>query len=147
MNHVNEITLNYKRRILELNSISNSLSAFKIATSIYQKSQANIDLKEFFFVLFLNQSNKLIGYTKVGEGGINTVNVDARLVFAPALKALASGIVLIHNHPSGGLKPSHADRMLTKDFKEAGRILQIKVLDHLIITSDGYYSFMDEGLL
>ena len=106
-----------------------------------------MDLKEFFFVIFINRSNDIIGYKKVAEGGVNSVTVDARLIFAPALKALASGVVLIHNHPSGGLEPSYADRALTKDLKEAGRLLQIKVLDHLIVTSEGYYSFADDGLL
>ena len=106
-----------------------------------------MDLKEFFFAIFLNRANEIIGYKKVGEGGVNSVNADARLIFAPALKALASGIVLIHNHPSGKNEPSYADRRLTKEYKEAGRLLQMTVLDHLIITPVGYYSFADEGLL
>jgi DNA repair protein RadC len=147
MIHVNEITLNYKRRTLDLGKINCSQDAFKVATSIYQKSHANLDLKEFFFVIFLNRANEILGYKKVAEGGVNSVTVDARLIFAPALKALSSGVILIHNHPSGGLEPSYADRALTKDLKEAGRLLQIKVLDHLIVTSEGYYSFADDGLL
>lgn len=106
-----------------------------------------MDLKEFFFVIFLNRTNDIIGYKKIGEGGISEVNVDVRLIFAPALKAIASGIILIHNHPSGKSEPSNADRMLTKNFKEVGRLLHIPILDHLIITSDKYYSFVDEGLL
>lgn len=106
-----------------------------------------IDLPyEEFWILLLNKANHIIGREKVSQGGISNVLVDARLVFKPALEALASSIILIHNHPSGNLKPSTADIDLTKKLKEAGRYLDTAVLDHIIITNGGFLSLADEGL-
>ncbi|WP_375604897.1 DNA repair protein RadC [Flavobacterium davisii] len=102
---------------------------------------------EEFWVLFLNNSNKLIYKTQISKGGITGTIVDTRLVYKLAFDYFATGIILIHNHPSGKLKPSDADIQLTKKLIEAGKHLDILVLDHLIITEKAYFSFADENLL
>lgn len=147
MNTVNEITLSYTKRTINSTSINSSKISYQQALWIYRKSKCQMELKEYFFVLLLNSKNDLLGYIKISEGGINATHVDIRLAFATALKGVASAIIIVHNHPSGNLTPSSPDRLLTKQFKEAGKFLEIQVLDHLIITPEGYYSFADEGLL
>jgi DNA repair protein RadC len=114
---------------------------------IYSNTQSEIELKEYFFMILLNRANKVIGYYKLSEGGISGTVVDLRLAFGTALKGLASGIIITHNHPSGNLSPSEEDKRLTKKFVEAGKLLDIAVLDHLIVTNNGYYSFADEGII
>lgn len=102
---------------------------------------------EEFWILYLNNSNKVIKSAQLSKGGITGTVVDVRLVFKEALQIGAVGIILAHNHPSGTLKPSHADIQLTKKLKMAGDSLDIKVLDHLIITEKAYFSFADENML
>jgi len=101
---------------------------------------------EEFWVLFLNNSNKIISKSQLSKGGITGTIVDARLVFKLALENGATGLILCHNHPSGNLQPSDADKEITKKLKLAGESLDVKVLDHLIITETKYYSFVDEGI-
>ena len=101
---------------------------------------------EEFWVLFLNNSNKIISKSQLSKGGITGTIVDARLVFKLALETGATGLILCHNHPSGNLQPSEADKEITKKLKLAGESLDVKVLDHLIITETKYYSFVDEGI-
>ena len=98
-------------------------------------------------MLFLNNSNKVIYKTQISKGGITGTVVDARLIYKTALEIYATGLVLCHNHPSGRLSPSDADRQITRKLKLAGEHLEILVVDHLIITEKGYYSFADEGIL
>ena len=102
---------------------------------------------EEFWTLYLNRANKIIAYDKISRGGVSGTVVDPKLIFKNALKHLASSIILVHNHPSGQLKPSNADISITKKLKEAGNVLEIEVLDHLIISDEGFFSFADEGLL
>lgn len=102
---------------------------------------------EVFAVLFLNRSNKINNFQIVSEGGITGTVADPRVILKRALEADAVSIILCHNHPSGSLKPSRADEELTYKIKEAARYFDIKVLDHLIVSDDGYYSFADEGIL
>ncbi|AEW87037.1 JAB domain-containing protein [Flavobacterium columnare NBRC 100251 = ATCC 23463] len=102
---------------------------------------------EEFWVLFLNNSNKLIYKTQISKGGITGTLVDTRLVYKLAFEYFATGIILLHNHPSGKLSPSSADIKLTEKIIEAGKHLDILVLDHLIITEKAYFSFADENLL
>lgn len=106
-----------------------------------------MDLKEYFFILLLNRGNKVIGYHKLSEGGMSGTVADIRLAFATALKCAANAIILCHNHPSGTLDHSAQDRMLTDKFVEAGKLLELTVLDHVILTSEGFYSFADAGLI
>ncbi len=102
---------------------------------------------EEFWILMLNRANRIISRERVSMGGVTGTVVDARIVFKRALDMLACSIVLCHNHPSGNLSPSQADIDLTKKMKAAGKTLDIQVVDHLIISDKGYYSFADEGVL
>lgn len=102
---------------------------------------------EQFWVLMLNRSNHIIKKRAISLGGVSGTVADPKVIFKYALQDLASGIILIHNHPSGNLKPSHADRKLTQKMVESGKLLEIPVLDHLIFTDESYYSFADEGEL
>jgi DNA repair protein RadC len=103
--------------------------------------------REVFGVLFLNRANKINHFEIVSEGGITGTVADPRVILRKALEQDAVNIILCHNHPSGSLKPSRADEQLTTKIKEAAGYLDIKVLDHIIVSEDGYYSFADEGLL
>ena len=89
----------------------------------------------------------MIGSYQLSKGGITGTIADVRLILSVALKTLATGLILAHNHPSGNLKPSEADIQLTQKVKDAAKLLDIEVMDHIIISSEGYYSFMDEGIL
>lgn len=102
---------------------------------------------EEFHVLLLNRSNSLIRKEFVSRGGVSGTVVDSKIIFKIAVEHLASSIILCHNHPSGNLKPSNEDISLTKKIKEAGALLEIPILDHLIITDTGYFSFADEGMM
>ena len=102
---------------------------------------------EIFAVLFLNRANKINHFEIISEGGITGTVADPRIILRKALEEDAVNIILCHNHPSGSLKPSRADEELTKKIKEAARLLDITVIDHIIVSEDGYYSFADEGLL
>ncbi|MFZ1856812.1 MAG: DNA repair protein RadC [Chitinophagaceae bacterium] len=102
---------------------------------------------EVFAVLFLNRANKINHFEIISEGGITGTVADPRVILRKALEEDAVNIILCHNHPSGSLKPSRADEQLTAKIKEAARYLDITVLDHIIVSEDGYYSFADEGIL
>lgn len=102
---------------------------------------------EVFAVVFLNRSNKINNFQIISEGGITGTVADPRIILKRALEEDAVSIILCHNHPSGSLKPSKADEELTYKIKEAAKYFDIKVLDHLIVSDDGYYSFADEGIL
>lgn len=102
---------------------------------------------EVFAVLFLNRANKINHFKIISEGGITGTVADPRIILRKALEEDAVNIVLCHNHPSGSLRPSRADEELTQKIKEAARFFDISVLDHIIVSEDGYYSFADEGLL
>lgn len=102
---------------------------------------------EEFWILLMNRANEVLRPVQISTGGIAGTVADPRLIFKQAIDHLASAIILMHNHPSGNLQPSQADKDLTRKLKEAGRILDIPVLDHLIFTDKAYYSFADEGVL
>jgi DNA repair protein RadC len=123
----------------------------KITTSkdAYEEFVPNFQdlLHEEFGMLILSRSNEVIKKHIISRGGVSGTVVDPKMVFNKALETLGSAIILCHNHPSGNLKPSDADIKLTKKMVEAGRILDIPVLDHIIFTDNGYYSFADEGVM
>ena len=144
---INEISVSYSKRNFNYRNITTSLNLHDIVMQIYSTSKCNIDLKEYFFIILLNRNNQVIGYNKLSEGGISGTVVDIRIAFAIALKSLATSMVLVHNHPSGNLKPSQQDITITKQFKDAGRILDIAILDHVIIADTGYFSFADSGMM
>ena len=102
---------------------------------------------EEFWAVFLNQNNRILGKSKLSSGGINQSVVDVRILFKTALEHFATGLAIAHNHPSGNLKPSQDDLKITKQIAEAGKILNIQLLDHLIISQNSYFSFADENLL
>lgn len=102
---------------------------------------------EEFWILLLNRANEVFGRERVSTGGTNATVVDLKLVFKVALDARAAAFIAIHNHPSGNLQPSRADIDLTERLKQAGKIFDLPLLDHLIISERGYYSFADEGCL
>ena len=102
---------------------------------------------EEFWVLFLNRANRLVRAEKISTGGLSGTVADLRIIFRKAIDHLASGVILVHNHPSGNRYPSKSDQLLTKRACEAGQLLDIVVLDHIIVTEKGYYSFADEGEL
>ena len=102
---------------------------------------------EEFWILMLNRGNKVIDRQMVSQGGISGTVIDARLILKSAIEKLASSIILCHNHPSGTLEASDADRQITEKLKKAGEVMDIPVLDHIIIGRDKYYSFADEGIL
>ncbi|MFT3795310.1 RadC family protein [Flavobacterium sp.] len=102
---------------------------------------------EEFWIIYLNNANKVISKTQLSKGGITGTLVDVRLVFKTALEMGATAIILCHNHPSGALKPSDADRHITRKLKTAGENLDIKILDHVIVTESAWFSFADEGMI
>lgn len=102
---------------------------------------------EIFGVMFLNNANKVKAFSVISEGGITGTTVDVRLILRKALETEATKLILGHNHPSGNMQPSNADELLTKKIRDAARQLDIEVLDHLILTQQGYFSFANEGML
>lgn len=144
---VAEVQLVYKSRIKpsERPKISGSQDAYKIIKAIWDEE--TIELQEQFKVLLLNRANKVIGIYSLASGGTAGVAADPKLIFAAALKSNSASIIVSHNHPSGNLKPSHCDLALTSKLRQAGEVLDIPVLDHLIISAEGYLSLADEGLL
>ncbi len=144
---VAEIQLSYKSNVKPSlrPKITSSRDAHEVLRQVWNDSV--IELCEQFKVLFTNRANKVLGVFEVSTGGVSGTVADPKLIFAAALKACATGLILSHNHPSGNLTPSHADIELTKKIKEGGRLLEIQLLDHLILTSESYFSFADEGLL
>lgn len=127
---------------VDLLKINSSQSVFEIMQPLLGELA-----HEEFWIIYLNNANKIISKFQLSKGGITGTLVDVRLVFKTALSLGAVGIILTHNHPSGTLKPSESDKQITQKLKIAGEQLDIKVLDHLIITETNYFSFSDEGIL
>jgi len=113
----------------------------------YMQSLLQYKLHEVFVVIFMNHANKILQHEIVSEGGITGTVADPRLILKKALQHNATSIILCHNHPSGNLKPSAADAAITHKIKQAAQFLDIVVADHIIVSSEGYYSFADEGIL
>ncbi|WP_338646238.1 DNA repair protein RadC [Flavobacterium sp. KS-LB2] len=126
---------------VELKKVTSSKIIFEIIQPIIGELP-----HEEFWIIYLNNSNKVISKSQLSKGGITGTLVDVRLVFKTALEMGATGLILCHNHPSGTLIPSEADKQITKKLKLAGDSLEIKVLDHLIVTEKNYFSFVDEGI-
>jgi len=141
-----EISVSYKTKIKRRIKITNSKDAFYILYPLFDVN--TIELKEEFILLLLNRANHILGWFKLSSGGTNGTVVDVKLVFMLALNANSENLILCHNHPSNNIKPSDADIKLTNQIKEAGKLMDINVLDHLIIASNGtYFDFADEGLM
>lgn len=145
---VNEIRISYKERIPchFWRKINSSKDAADLLFENWDKQ--TIQVHESFKVILLNNSNKVKGIYQLSKGGITSTIIDIRILFAVVLKSLSVAIILTHNHPSGTLKASQADKDITEKIKKAGELLDIKVLDHLIMVPNGdYYSFADNGLM
>jgi DNA repair protein RadC len=134
-----------KRRELE-NNEEQKITSSKNIFDIMNPLLTDLNYEEFW-ILYLNRSNKLIKKTKHSQGGISSTITDIRLVLKEALLIYSSSIILVHNHPSGNLVPSNADKEITKKIKEAAKLFDISILDHLIIGENSYYSFADEAIL
>lgn len=140
-----EIKVSYYPSLLEKYKISNSKESFELILEQWEKD--TISMQEEVKVILLNRNNKALGVYSLAKGGITTCVVDIRLILSVALKTLATGLIIVHNHPSGSLNPSTDDKKITQQLKSACKLMGIDLLDHLIITKDAYYSFADEGVL
>ena len=144
---VAEVELVYKTKVKasERPLIKTSKDCYQTFLKVWDENK--MEMQEEFKVLLINRANRVTGVYEASVGGITGTVADPRLILAAAIKGLAVGIVLAHNHPSGNLKPSLADEQLTAKIKTAASFHDIRVLDHIIVTADAYYSFADEGLL
>ncbi len=138
-----EIKLKYKKGNIESFKICSPSDAEKVFRKMFDAD--TLEYREEFICLFLNRTNKPLGWTKISQGGTAGTVIDPKLIFVAALNCGADSIMLAHNHPSGTLRPSSADLAATKKLVSGGKLLDITVHDHLIITSEGYYSFAEHG--
>ena len=139
------LELGRRRKLSEIPDVT-QIKCSKDVADIFQPLLSDISHEEFW-ILFLNRSNKVINTMKLSQGGISGTVTDVRIVMKKAIEYLASGIIVCHNHPSGNLNPSESDTKITQKIKEAGALMDIQLLDHLIISDKDYYSFADNGLL
>ena len=140
-----EVQISYSSHVkakdrMKVTGSKDAADAFRIFWPAY-------DHIEFSYMLMLNRQNQILGYHQLSKGGMTGAVVDVRVIFQVALKSCATSLILAHNHPSGNLDVSDADRKITNQIKQAGVILDIPLLDHLIMTTDSYLSMADEGLL
>jgi DNA repair protein RadC len=144
---VAEIKLSYRAKVKPSKrpQVTSSTDSYNVLKQSWDTGR--IEFVEQFKIMLLNRANRVLGIYELSTGGVAGTVADPKLIFVAALKACASSIILCHNHPSGNLKPSAADLQLTKKMKAGGELLDIAVLDHIIITSESYYSLADEGLL
>jgi DNA repair protein RadC len=140
-----EISIKYKSGDLKKHKITNVQDAYTMFKQMYDKD--TLEYIESFIVIYLNRANNTIGWHKVSVGGTTGCLVDVKVIMATALKCNAHGLILSHNHPSGNLKPSNEDIKITKKLQQASSYFDIAILDHLIITSEGYYSFQEDDKL
>jgi len=141
---MNEIQVKYNRNYeQESIKVSSSKDVDRYIREVYD----NIDYVEKVYIVLLNRANIIIGHKLISQGSSSATVVDVKGIFQIALLTHADNIVLVHNHPSGNLNPSGQDETITTKIKKAGELMDIKLLDHLIITSESYYSFMDNNNL
>ena len=140
---LSEIKVSYRPNKASVISLNNSESIFRTVLEHWNKD--TIELQEEMKVVLLNRSNHLLGIHELSKGGIAGTIIDVKLLLGVALKCAASNIIMVHNHPSGNLRPSKADIAITAKVKTATRQVDLLLLDHLIISKDWYYSFADDG--
>jgi len=141
---INRVTLKKESSNFMKVKITSSKDASDV---IHQFYDGDIELFESFFILLLNRANTTIGYAKISQGGVAGTVVDPKIVAKYALDGLASSIILAHNHPSGELRASEADISITNKLTKGLKFLEIEVVDHLILSKDGYLSMKDEGII
>jgi DNA repair protein RadC len=139
------LELGRRRKLADAENVI-QIKCSKDVADIFQPLLADLQYEEFW-ILFLNRSNKVINRMKLSQGGVSGTVTDVRMVMKKAIEYLASGIIVCHNHPSGNLNPSESDSKITQKIKDAGNLMDIQLLDHLIISEKDYYSFADNGLL
>lgn len=139
------LELGRRRKLAEIPA-ARQIKCSKDAAEIFQPVLGDLSHEEFW-ILYLNRSNKVIEKMKLSHGGISGTVTDVRLVMKRAVECLASGIIVCHNHPSGNTNPSESDNKITRKIREAGNLMDIQLLDHLIVTEKDYYSYADNGML
>lgn len=137
-----EYTLSAKSMPFKKTRITSSADSAKYIRNFYHE---DLIIYESVFILLLDRSNQTIGYAKISQGGVSSTVVDTKIILKYAVNSLASGVILAHNHPSGTLRPSDPDIHITNKVKEALKYMDSTLLDHIILTENGYYSFADEG--
>ena len=138
-----EISLKYSTNGTVKTKIKDAMDAHSLFLSLFDPD--TLEYKEMAIVLFLNRANHVLGWMKLSEGGTSSTVIDSKIIFATALKCNASAIILSHNHPSGTIEPSNQDIVVTESIKKFGNLIDIKLLDHVIITKTSFYSFADNG--
>lgn len=139
-----EYSLTAKKQDFESVKIISSKDSYEFSRRFYHD---DILIYESSFILLVNSANNAIGYAKISQGGVCSTHIDIRLVAKYAIDSLAAGVIFVHNHPSGNLKPSREDEMLTTRMKDALGLLGVKLVDSLIISDNGYLSMNDEGII
>lgn len=144
-NNLAEVKLSYSQKIPAKDRIA--IRGSRDAANTLRLFYEDIGYKESFFILLLNRANKVLGYNQISQGGISGTITDIRLIFQAAIKSNSSAIILVHNHPSGNTNPSETDKKITTKIVEGGKLLDISVLDHIILTEESHFSFADENLI
>jgi DNA repair protein RadC len=145
---ISEVKLIYRTRIKASERLKVKCSRDAYDIFIENWDPDSIEHTEEFKILLINRSNSVLGIFPVSKGGLSGTVTDVRLIYQAAIKANASGIIVCHNHPSGNLNQSESDSKITQKIKEAGNLMDIQLLDHIILTMDGeYFSFADQGIL
>ncbi len=143
----NELRVSYYRNeklsVEDFKTVNSSKLMEKVFRKIWNTEE--LDVRESFYAIFFNNKLDVVGYRKIADGGLDSIMIDIRLLMSSGLLCNALRFAVAHNHPSGTLRPSGADRALTRTIIEAGNILNIELIDHFILTTDSYYSFRDEG--
>lgn len=139
-----EYSITAKKNNFEIVKVCSSVDAVDFARKFYHE---DILIYESSFIMLLNQANNVVGYAKISQGGVASTLVDKRLIAKYAIDSLSSGVIFIHNHPSGNIKPSGDDIRLSNSIKDGLSMFSIRLLDSIIISDDNYYSMTDEGIL
>lgn len=140
-----ELTIRYKKGDFIASTIKTSQDAADLLRSVFDADL--LEFREEMILILINRANRPLGFVKISSGGMTSTVCDPRIVFGVALRSGATGLLLAHNHPSGNLHPSKQDLELTKTLVEGGKLLDIQLMDHIIITAESYYSFADHGLM
>lgn len=142
--NIKEFTLKKNDTDFKKVKIRGSKDASDYARNFYHD---DIEIYESFFIILLNRNNNTIGYAKISQGGVSGTVVDSKILLKYVIESLASGVIFVHNHPSGNLNPSNEDKNLTNKLKNALSIIDVNLLDHVILTKESYFSFADESLI
>ena len=145
-NNIAEIQISYSPTIEKQFRIRITKSSQAYESLLNSWNKNTLELQEEFKIILLNNANEILGIHSLSKGSTNGVHVDMKLLFAVVLKSCATSIIVAHNHPSGILKASESDIAITKKIKKAGELLDISLLDHIIVTKDGFYSNVDENI-